>query len=650
MVAIMTSQNERGTKRSLFVGDDEGDGTDKHGKHFTKDHLLVLISPTGDKRMKVKQSDYTDGLASLSFNEDGKVAPYNSFASEGRPCLGIYNRSFTEAEKMAFVICQKFLEVLDQLKQEGYSNPEIENICDNNLKQFLCVRDCYPSIDPVACLGAAGHGKSSFMNCILNQLGAAHESDSGQRGTNIVHEFSAMCKGQTEKYRVAAPYYDEAQIDSLVRKHCQNIFTYLHHQTDDDYNEDEVEELRKKYDTATEFFRLMLCDRPEFNTADAADAYFESRQSDSENMVVTELKKYIEIFKDKRELQGGIEYHSAEGVDELTDVFRKVSRVPKMSTEPHPWPIIPKVQIHQDNDLLNAGVVLGDTPGVADSNHSVVDTTTNYIKGAGTILVFEKFQRITNSETLDKNLRECIRLGRMHATHLIVTMIDNGQTIKPADRVELSPEDREKLKAAEQVVSSLKSEEKVIKHGTEAAKDVEEMKKLSKALENKAVELAGAEARVAQVAIELKTREVANGLKGKFRRLDRSKTAPDLQVHFVSNSQYQKHLSGYDAKTPPILDVEGTGVPTLRRMLYTIPARGKVTTLSRICGTLLPNAFESITGILTKSRLQRKADVEKVITSVMSKKTRLVDDVTAELTTSFESQVVKVIGESSVMR
>ena len=373
--------------------------------------------------------------------------------------------------------------------------------------------------------------------------------------------------------------------------------------------------------------------------------------------MVKKLKDHIETFKKSRNLIDGVETYDAESIQELSNVFRLVSKVPKATglrpAKPHPYPIITKIQIQQDNTLLNAGVILADTPGVTDSNQAVVDATSNYLRKAGTVLVFESFKRIADSETLDANLRECIRLGKIHDTHLVVTMIDNGQTIKAEDRVELAEEDRERLESAEQVVLKLKTEEKDLKQAKVATLNesistsagYEELRKLESALEKMPIKVALAEAKVGQVAIEIRTREVANELKGKLRKLERSKNAPDLPVHFISNTQYQKHMTGYEATKPPVLDVEGTGIPGLRRMLYGIPARGKKTTLTRIGRNHLPAIFNGILGILTKTSLERKKEVEKVIIDVLGRYPELAENIMDELTDMFVRRVVSVIGE-----
>lgn len=64
---------------------------------------------------------------------------------------------------------------------------------------------------------------------------------------------------------------------------------------------------------------------------------------------------------------------------------------------------------------------------------------------------------------------------------------------------------------------------------------------------------------------------VRTKLKDKLKLLTKSKATPELKVLFISNTQYQKHVGGYEIADFPALDIEATGIPGLRQMLYSIP-------------------------------------------------------------------------------
>ena len=533
---------DHGTKRdvgSLFVDQDqETDGNEDRSRYVSLNTELTLTTTVGTKRLKLHQTKVDKIFSDLSINEDGKVARYDAFTTEERPRLAIYHPGFKETEKMISTICDDFLRVQSELKAAGYHNDEIEHICDSLSKRYLILSGRYPLVPPVACLGPSGVGKSSTINSILHQVGAAYESDSPSRGTNLVHEFSMPFKFGTAMFQVAAPYLWQNQIETIVAQHWASIMTY--HGEAEDLEEAEVDDIQRKYDTAIEFFRILLCNRKEFATDAKARESLDSLLMNDVDDTIEYLTKLIEDFKRTRKLQDNVEYHDAESNKELAEIFRRISRVSLLSAgQPHPWPILTKVGIRHDNMLLNAGITIGDTPGVDDINQSVVDATREYVKKAGIVLVFTKFERGAINEMLDSNLTECIALGKTHGIHLIVTNID-GRKVTDAEREELRDTDRAQLEEAEGLVRKLREEKKFLKQGSATArknKDLEEWQEFEDRLSEIPIKIAIAEANVEQAMVEIKCRMMASQVKNKLRKLDKSRTAPDLPIHFVSNSQ-----------------------------------------------------------------------------------------------------------------
>ncbi len=471
------------------------------------------------KRFKPNRADDTDvieALTTLELDKNGKVPPYDPIF-EGRPQYAIYHPDFRTTELLLSEICNSVLNAYKQLEDGGYSNEEIERLFARKLRKLATPQWNYPSIKPVACLGAAGVGKSSAINSILHERDAAFVSES-DRGTNLVHEFSKSHTNQLSKYRVAARYLSPKQIELFVQFHCGNIFTYL--EKKDDCDEDEDTELQAKYNTAIALFCVLLGHLTEFAEDGDAQDYFETRM-DRKDKTIDQLVYLISGVKESRKLEDGIEYYDAEDTKELADVFKQVSRVAGRSKSSHPWPIIRKIDIYQDQALLNAGVVLADTPGIGDSNQAVVKATKDYNKRAGTILVFHNYKRIASNPTLDTNLKELILLGKMNGICLVVTGIDNLAKMNESEREELADDDKEALEQAELVLATLEARCSAVQKAVFGGdfKLMDEFRDLPK-------KVAAASSKVAQFVIQLKTQQIARELKDRLRRISRQKDAP----------------------------------------------------------------------------------------------------------------------------
>jgi GTPase Era involved in 16S rRNA processing len=539
------------------------------------------------------------------------------------------------------------------VKENGFHNEQIDRICDSIDKQYRVPLVNYPSVQPVACLGPAGVGKSSTINSILHQRGAAAESDSSQRGTNLIHEFSAAPATQMARFVVAACYFSDRQIENLVVTHCDNIFAYLKQREieGDDEDAEDDEESRRPYDAAIDLFRILLPHLGEFETNDRAEEYFDANVAKKDH-VKQEVYKCIINVKQSRNLDQGIEYFEAQNAKELAEVFRQVSGVAKSantrSKASHPWPIIRKVEVRLDHALLDAGLVIADTPGITDSNQVVVNTTTNYIKMAGTILLFESIKRLSHSATLDSNLRELIRLGKVRETIIVVTGIDH-LTVADENREELSGLHRDALEEAEVMVIDLKKKEKetqdaLFSSSMQSTAGTPEFQKLMKDFQDMPKNVALAEARLSQVMMEIKIALALADLDDKLKKLNLSRYRTDLSVMFISNQEYQNHLAGYELRKCPKLTVDGTGIVSLRERLFAVPARGRGHTLRKICRTSLPTRLSSIVGILTKSPLKRQQEVAQSLISALSNRSGIVDVLVDDLRMVFEGQFLEYLG------
>lgn len=470
-----------------------------------------------------------------------------------------------------------------------------------------------------------------------------HDSD---RGTYVVHEYVGPQYNQTALFEVHVPYLRRNQIKNLVSRHYSNIMDCLDRQADVD--EDDSDELVMMLETGLDFFCAFLCDREEFKDRENAEDFFESRRSDREADVVDELMNYVHDFLEQRDLKENHEIFTAENEAELNEIFKLVSRPSRSKSgsdrgpQPSPWPLITKVQIRYDNHLLNTGVVLADTAGVTDSNTSVVSNTMQYIKRAGTVLIFASHKRIDKDPQVDRHLRECIQQGKMRNLILVVTQIDNKQVYKGMEKEDLPLAERALLDQAESHITALKVEETNLAKAKKGASD-QEFRTIQDRLEQLELQKAAAQTALAQLSVEIRCRDIKEKLTGRLRKLEKSKKAPDLPIKFISSVAYQQHVAGYDPRVPPTLDIKATGIPELRLMLYDIPARGKISTLGRICRNILPNIFSGILGVLTKSKLERKEEVEKLINRVLKTQRLVVDDTFADVQRLFQARISKTI-------
>lgn len=582
---------------------------------------------------------------------NGRVPKYDA-NKEGLPPRGAYCSDFGLAEGIVTKACDIVSDAYAEAKLDGYYNEAIEHVCGPaGLAGCRNPSDLYDVPGPVAALGPAGSGKSSAMNSIMSQQKVAFEHDGDDRGTYLVHEYRSATPDQISIYRVVATYYSGKDIQRDIIVYYGHVNAVIFEDSNETVDDNEGA-MDQQYKTALCFFTHLLAHRKEFQSEEAAVNFFEDHGDEEPDTVCMKIYGFVEEFLESREhYHNGEERYDLNSQSALQDIFKRVCRPPRARgpkvKEGAPWPIIRKVVVHQNIQVLNAGVVLADTPGFNDLNLAVVRNTTRYLKNAGTILIFLTYRRIDQNSPLDQLLRECMALGKTNQIRLVVTLIDE---MNPLDSEDLDAEERACLERAEtkhkRVLSDIKE--------TEAAKkqakgiDSDRFVEMDSRLEKLQLLKVKAAAAVKQTTIEIRCRDMQNTLKGRIQAIYKSKYSPELAISFISNTQYQLHVNGYDPKESdpkqaPFLDLQATGVPQLRQILLAIPTQGKLENLKGLVTNRLPNILNGITGILTKSKLERIGEVRKMINKVLHKHTepvaRLVDDINQ----AFEKQITGTI-------
>ena len=105
--------------------------------------------------------------------------------------------------------CGRFINSYDEMKAAGFINPEIDNLISSSnygLQRIRSPKARYKIVKPVALVGAAGQGKSSLANSLVDEKHVTVETDDSDRGTTIIQELCAALPQQTDKYNVKVRY------------------------------------------------------------------------------------------------------------------------------------------------------------------------------------------------------------------------------------------------------------------------------------------------------------------------------------------------------------------------------------------------------------------------------------------------------------
>jgi hypothetical protein len=591
-------------------------------------------------------------LTEVELNEASCVPGYDVM-SEERPRLAAFCPNFPMAEQETTRACDSVIdEYAELVRTRGYENEEIAVVCGEDGLQACRVPSIfYPKIGPIAVLGPAGSGKSSAVNSILSQKKAAFEND-GDRGTYVPHEYRSAQHDQTSPYRVVATYYPEPEVNKSIVGAFGDIRAMLAEFEEDADDESEDNMLQQRCETALGFFTDLLCFKKHFRNRADTKSYFEDRldRDHTSADICASLIAWKDEFLESRKSydpKKAKEIHDVSDENELYALFKRLSRPSKIrgQNQPSPWPILQKIVIHRSVPILDAGVVLADTPGVNDTNLTVVSNTKRYLSNAGTILVFLSYDRIQQNPELNHLLSECIALGKMHRVRLVVTKIDNMKELTDDDKSELGEIEKGVVDAADNAVRLIIANVKETEAAKREAKnrDNDRFAELDDKLTQLLIQKARAIAIQRQVGIEIQCQAIKTVLASRLKELENSNYAPDLRITFISNTQYQLHVAGYKALEQPFLDLQATGVPSLRQELFSVPSCGKLQNLKGLVTNRLPNVLMGVEGILFKSHLERKSDVARTIKAALKKYDQPATEIVPKIFAAFEQLVLQVM-------
>ncbi|KAF2765314.1 hypothetical protein EJ03DRAFT_339162 [Teratosphaeria nubilosa] len=561
---------------SLFVGQEDGvpsGSTTQSTKRESED----APAPEAPRRKKARSSRTNPNL----------VPPYDVNNEKGLSQLAVDQPCFKEAEKLVREICDIVIIKAEALKKQGYADDEIATII-KRLKTMRFSNSNYPQSKPVGFLGDTAAGKSTLINSLLSKDNVAAESDEGSSGTSVIQELRVSELDQIDAFKAEVLFHRQRDIDLSLVKHFQDIYDFP--------------SLRRTILTTRSVQNFNFKDKT------SAAAFFSQARVRDDAVMIQKLKESI---NETTKAAGFPKFQvTANSMAELNKMLARFKGPTKTSSaSPSLWPLVRKIITFVNARILSEGAVLADLPGTSDVNKLRVQATREYLKTCDVVVIAHPIPRIQSQDSVWSNMIECVRSGKQSNIILVCTKIDDFNHNRT--REDVSGKEAAYLQGLKYAAENLASEIKDLDGDiadAEADDDNDQTAKLNKKRRSLALERAKAEAKWQEANILMRNQRNESALQQKFREITRSNAT--LRVHYVSSQVYQEHMRGYDQNKPPQLSLEATGIPALRQDLFERPAKQKMASLKLLGSKTLPRVLLAIEMQCSKSRLERKQDVE----------------------------------------
>ena len=100
-------------------------------------------------------------------------------------------------------------------------------------------------------------------------------------------------------------------------------------------------------------------------------------------------------------------------------------------------------------------------------------------------------------------------------------------------------------------------------------------------------------------------------MRQKYKTLTQDNTP--LVVLTVSNSDYIKHMEGYELSNEIPISVQATGIPHVRYRLSRLPARSRLDTLKQYCHGTVEDLIGSLRNWAHRSTIERRVELQELV-------------------------------------
>ncbi|KAL9106686.1 MAG: hypothetical protein Q9227_008338 [Pyrenula ochraceoflavens] len=245
----------------------------------------------------------------------------------------------------------------------------------------------------VAVLGDSGEGKSSVINSLLHYPDIARTGDLGSAETAVVTEYRQKTEAHTAPITIEVEHLSAAEIKDLI---VELVWSYskLYFPGAENVSDDDYKRHMRESALAWSTLEAAFSHRQEFNR--------DLLQYTSEESMKSITEKLTEWAEDIRwpageTGNGNVWKAAAETAKECCE---------KTSTfmQDRYWPFTKIIRVYLSSQVLKAGIVLADLPGLQDTNLARVKATQDYLCKSDHILIVSEIKRVATKQSVKDSL------------------------------------------------------------------------------------------------------------------------------------------------------------------------------------------------------------------------------------------------------
>ncbi|KAK4963178.1 hypothetical protein LTR10_000806 [Elasticomyces elasticus] len=340
-----------------------------------RDHDAMVAGDSTEENTNANGND--DDMEEDDIEMD--ILPYD-LKLEGLPSSPIFTPEFAELGKAISEVVQLLAQPIEE---SSFRNGVVNGLLKETTNR---TKSETPEEVRIAFVGNMSSGKSTLINNILNQPMIARSGDSGNSCTWVVNSFQRLLPQQTMPYMAEVSFFSQDERHAIIHSLFGDYYRAAHKDEDacDDPKDGEQVAMDSSIRSSTiTGFRALFNDTQHFCSTVAATSFLASATSEDDEAILDTLCEWADALMGRVLGTDTTIIHEASTTQSLLWSLAPFQyTVEQRDGEPmvSPWPFVSYIRFGLDSELLKAGVVLCDLPGLSDANQTRVNNAMNHLR------------------------------------------------------------------------------------------------------------------------------------------------------------------------------------------------------------------------------------------------------------------------------
>lgn len=392
-------------------------------------------------------------------------------------------------------------------------------------------------------------------------------------------------------------------------------------------------------DEVTNVLVTLFRDHPECSTKKNARRFLEDANSEDDPVILNTLLEWTEAVIRRAQGKSGKVLVTASTAGQLLgklEEFATEVDAEDGSAGSSLWPLVSCISFHFHDPLTDTGIIFLDTPGLTDHNKTRRMSALKYARKKTHAMIVTDVARARDDPSVSAEVKAMKSRGRGR----VVVVSPKSDVIGDSTIPSGSKREKDMIVQFKKVHDDLETrlaeiEESILK--CEDDGDDDQAAQLNQ--QKRKLEVLVKTADNAEKAHRINMRSEQNKSKLQEKLQDVAAAGDTIPVFSISNKAYAQHLAGYNPKKTPVLTVEETNIPELRRLLFTFPNEARLNEARFHQEGVIPTLIDRLRLYTSRTPFERKGELEKHVNAPYDKFAGLIDDSFDQLRTDLQNLI-----------